>query len=350
MSPTIATQRRALLDGLFPNGIPRLWVPPLTHYTADGSLDRSRIAAHLRHMAPYAGGWLVPGSTGDGWEMTAAEQRDLLDHVLAVAAACGASVLIGVLRTDGEAARRDILDTVAWLRRRAAVDDDQAALRANQVCGFTVCPPSGAERTQQQMLDALAAILSLNLPVALYQLPQVTGNEMSADTVESLATHHANFILLKDTSGHDRVAKAAVRLDGVYLVRGAEGDYAQWLKTTGGPYDGLLLSTANSFAPQLAKVISLLAEGEAQQARLLSNRLSTVVAEVFELVTGLPHGNAFANANKAMDHFMAYGESALGQPAPRLHAGSTIPFAVLRDTAAALQHHGLMPSTGYLSA
>jgi hypothetical protein len=34
---------------------------------------------------------------------------------------------------------------------------------------------------------------------------------------------------------------------GVTLLRGAEGDYAQWSKAHGGAYDGFLLSTANAF-------------------------------------------------------------------------------------------------------
>ncbi len=80
----------------------------------------------------------------------------------------------------------------------------------------------------------------------------------------------------------------------------------------------------------------------------MSERLTACINEVFGIVTGLPHGNPFANANKAMDHFFAYGRKAAGAPPPRLHAGSSLPVEVLRATGEALSRHGLMPAQGYL--
>jgi len=72
------TVRRALMRRFFPEGTPSLWCPLLTHYTADGSLDRARMEAHLAHLAPRVKGYLIPGSTGDGWEMSEGEIREVL--------------------------------------------------------------------------------------------------------------------------------------------------------------------------------------------------------------------------------------------------------------------------------
>ena len=69
---------------------------------------------------------------------------------------------------------------------------------------------------------------------------------------------------------------------------------------------------------------------------------------MFGIVTGLPHGNPFANANKAMDHFFAFGPQAKDAPSPRLHAGRCLPGDVIRATGEALARHGLMPGKGYL--
>ena len=214
-----AGDRQALVERLFPQGIPRLWCPPLTHYTDSGGLDRRRIEAHLRWLAPFAPAWLVPGSTGDGWELSRDEIRQLLDLVLSVAVDQEAHVLIGALHPEATVARAQIQDTQAWLQRRAASADPAIALARNRVCGFAVCPPAGSDLSQAEISRALTSTLELNLPLALYQLPQVTQNEMAPETVAELAGRFANFYLFKDTSGQDRVATAHMDLDNLFLVR-----------------------------------------------------------------------------------------------------------------------------------
>ena len=316
---------------LFPRGIPPLWCPLLTHYRDDGSLDRKRITAHLRHLAPHVKGFLIPGSTGDGWEMSDAEIRELVELASAETARLELHLLIGVLKTDAAEAKRIISEA-----------------RPAGFTGFTVCPPKGKELSQETIRDALAGVLELGLPTALYQLPQVTQNEMSAETLAELAARFPNFILFKDTSGADRVVNSGRDFGGVFLVRGAEGDYARWLKAGGGPYDGFLLSTANCFGRELHQVIELLGASRRDEAQRLSDRLSAVVKEVFALAAGLPDGNAFANANKAMDHFFAHGPHAASVTPPRLHAGSRLPLEVISQTGAALERSGFMPERGYL--
>ena len=331
MSTPSPTTRADWHARLFPRGIPPLWCPLLTHYRDDGSLDHARIAAHLRHLAPHVKGFLIPGSTGDGWEMSDAEIRELLDRVAPAMAKLELHLLVGVLKTDAAEARR-IIETT----------------RLTNFTGFTVCPPKGKDLPQETLRDALADILALGFPTALYQLPQVTQNEMSPETVADLAARFPNFILFKDTSGADRVANSGQNFSGVFLVRGAEGGYANWLKSGGGPYGGFLLSTANCFGRELHQVIELLRTGRREEARQLSDRLSAVVKEVFALVAGLPDGNAFANANKAMDHFFAHGPKAASVTPPRLHAGSRLPVEIIRQTGAALERHGFLPQRGYL--
>ena len=345
---SVAHDRQQLLQRLFPDGAPRLWCPPLTHYRADGALDVERHAAHLQHMDGNVGGILVPGSTGDGWEMAAHERRAVLEVVLPLARAAKLHVLIGILNTDADAARREIIDTAEWLRQQTDDDDPIAALAGAGVCGFTVCPPHGAEKSQAEIHVALAAILELGFPTALYQLPQVTENEMAPETVAALADQFANFFLFKDTSGADRVASAGLDFGGVFLVRGAEGDYARWPRSAGGPYDGFLLSTANCFAQQYADSIRLLDAGEIDAAIARLQPIERVVANAFAEVTDLPDGNPFTNANKAIDHCLAQGQQALNVPPPRLHAGSTLPTRVLQRVAEELRRERLQPDVGYL--
>ena len=341
-----AAGRSQRLARLFPEGIPTLWCPSITHYNQDGNIDAPRMAAHLKHLSSCVKGFLIPGSTGDGWEMDTREIRQLLEVALEQTAKLNLHLLIGVLKTDAEEAKQTILDTVAWLGSRTGMGDREACLAKARVCGFTVCPPRGADLSQAMIGEALAAILETGLPIAIYQLPQVTQNEMSPDLVADLASSFDNFVLFKDTSGADRVVLSGRGLEGVFLVRGAEGDYARWLRHAGGPYDGFLLSTANCFGHELHRMIQDLSAGRVDTAQQLSERVTAAVNEVFDVVTGLPHGNPFANANKAMDHFFAHGPKAAEVSPPRLHAGPLTPEEVIRAAGEALTRHCLMPARG----
>ncbi len=80
--------------------MPRLWCPPLTHYTADGEVDRDRMAAHWRFMAPHVNAFLVPGSTGDAWEMKDFEVLEVVDLALRLAGEMKVRFLLGALKED----------------------------------------------------------------------------------------------------------------------------------------------------------------------------------------------------------------------------------------------------------
>jgi hypothetical protein len=84
------------------------------------------------------------------------------------------------------------------------------------------------------------------------------------------------------------------------------------------------------------------------EAERCSAAVSAAVADAFAAVAEMRVGNAFANANKALAHVMAYGHDALTAPPPRLHAGMPLPRAVLETVAGSLERHGLLPRRGYL--
>ena len=350
MTPQPQTERTALMTRLIGPEIPRLWCPPLTHYHADRRFDVERMRVHWRTMAPHVGGFLTPGSTGDGWEMTDAEIAALLEIAIDLAIQLDTRILVGVLRTEVDAMVEVIARTMARLRRRAGTEDALEALVRSHVGAFTICPPAGSTLTQTEIGAGLRRVLDMGLPTALYQLPQVTENEIGPPLFAELAASYPNLLFLKDTSGEDHVPQVDCGDSGVFLVRGAEGDYAAWLRESGGPYEGLLLSTANCFAPELAGMIRDLEDGDSAAADATSARLTEVVTAVFDLVEGLPNGNAFANANKAMDHWMAHGPAAVTAAPPRLYAGSRLPEAVIVAAGESLDAHGLLPAQGYLEA
>jgi hypothetical protein len=244
-----------------------------------------------------------------------------------------------------------MIETESWLRNR--LNGYPAS-----VAGYTVCAPAGAERTQEEIEDGLSRVLALGHPTTIYQLPQVTRNTISPETVARLAARFENFVLFKDSSGTDTVALAyggdASPVSGrrVFLVRGAEGDYGKWLKENGGPYDGYLLSTANCFAAELARIVDASTSGtsDAPEIKELAASVSGCVVEAFAAVAGIDApGNAFTHANKAMDHFMAYGPDAPldSDVLPVLYGGVRLPQSVLRSVRETLHRWGRMPSVGY---
>jgi dihydrodipicolinate synthase/N-acetylneuraminate lyase len=309
----------------------------LTHFQAAREPDAGRIRAHLDALAPRVHGILVPGSTGEGWEMNDADIRALLYIVLDAAQKSGVRVLVGVLKTSVE-------------EMLACLDAMNDILEHPAVAGITVCPPKGKELSQQVIHDGLATVLRLGWPTALYQLPQVTQNEMSAETVSALAGEFSNFMLFKDTSGEDRVAKSGLDFGGVFLVRGSEqGGYAPWPRSAGGPYDGFLLSTANVFSSELDDMLRWLDEGNITAAQAISAKLVEVVSQAFSIVSEFPVGNAFANANKVLDHCMAYGAGALLINPPLLYSGARLAKSFIESALTLLRQHSLLPKTGYFS-
>ena len=309
-----AAERLALQQSTFPGGIPRLWCPILTHFKAAREADSERIAEHLAKLSPFVKGILVPGSTGEGWEMDDGDVQRLLDIVLPAAEAVGVRVLLGILKTDV----RQML---------AALDGLKDYCQHPAVVGVTVCPPRGAELSQIEIADGLRKVLSRGLATALYQLPQVTQNEMSPETVASLAAEFPNFVLFKDTSGADKVAQSGLDFGGVNFVRGSEqGGYAKWTRAAGGPYHGFLLSTAKSLAPELTRVLQLLDMGDKAAANALSADLEQLVQSMFGIVSGFEVGNAFANANKLLYHLRTFGSNSIHHSTPILYSGASLPL------------------------
>jgi dihydrodipicolinate synthase/N-acetylneuraminate lyase len=327
--PTVREKRGELAKRLFPRGIPRLWCPPIAHYAEDGSLSRQRISAHIASIAPHIGGLLVPGSTGDGWELGRREKLELVDIAAPLAAKLGLHLLIGVLERSTE----DMISFVEALGPR---------LRASSVVGIVVCPPSETGAAEERIEAGLERILGLGLPTALYQLPQVTGTEMTPGTVARLAKKYPNAMMLKDSSGEDRVARSGLDFEGLFLVRGAELGYSGWLAPAG-PYNGFLLSTANWLAPQLSSIVA----GECDPD--LGRRVDAVAGGAFGLVRGMSSGNAFSNSARLMDHVMAYGAGAAAAPLPRARCGGAFSRELVGEAADLLGSEGLLPRRGYFA-
>ncbi|MFQ3621870.1 MAG: dihydrodipicolinate synthase family protein [Spirochaetales bacterium] len=341
--------RKEVGKAFFPFGIPRLWCPPLTHYRQNGSLDTERIGAHLKYLKEYVKTYLLFGSTSDGWELSEQDMAELLDFLIFQATKLEIRLLIGVLKTDADLARRKIVQIVGTLKEKCGTSDPEQAFSESRICGFAVCAPKGKHLTPAYIRQKLFEILDLGYPTTLYQLPQVTENEIDTETFAFLADGFPNFYLFKDASGTDTIIRSKIDRRGIFMMRGSEGDYHKWYPAEpGGLYDGFLLSSANCFAPQLNQIIELKEQKKNEEAELLSIKISRVIRDGLSWAQKIPFGNSYANLNKAFDHFFAYGKAAFHFPPPMTYSGNSLPEEFLLYVGDLLEDEDLKPLEGYL--
>jgi dihydrodipicolinate synthase/N-acetylneuraminate lyase len=196
---SLTMTRRAEMQKLFPGGTPPLlWCPVLAHYNDDGSLDSKRMLAHQSWLVKNGvTGFLVPGSTGDAWDMSLEEALEFLRVCREIASTVKLvlgtkpQLLAGALAAD-EAGTIKAMDSM-----KAQAGDD--------IFGFCVCPPRGVS-DEKKMEASLSKFLNKGVPCAVYQLPQVTQVTMPAELLRRLADKHETFLFFKDSSGEDAMA------------------------------------------------------------------------------------------------------------------------------------------------
>ena len=185
------------------------------------------------------------------------------------------------------------------------------------------------------------------VPLALYHIPFITKSKLAPATFQRLVEQYHTIFLFKDSSGQDLIADAPGDHGGVFLFRGAEGNYSEALKDSGGAYDGFLLSTANCFAGELAAIIDYVERGAFPAAEYFSDAITNTVTEVNRLTSPLHSGNLYATTMKAIDHFYAFGPGAGREQGPLLHGSMRIPEKVIEATGTILRQFDLMPARGY---
>lgn len=300
--------------------IPRLWVPSICHYKKgfqnNTEIDIERNNLHLSYLSDYIGGYLVNGSTGDGWTLNALQQevilKTTLDFMHSDKEKYMKPILIGALAHDYDGKQSLINKYLSYLYAYYGnIKDINTIYKYSPFIGFAITPPSNTNN-QKEIEECLSEIIELNkeIPFVLYQLPQITNSEMSIDTVKNLISRFGNIIMIKDSSGTDQIVKSGQSLDGVFMVRGAEGNQIQSLMNMNyglSGYNGLLLSTANNYAEHLNKLIINLFENKYQNAQDLSDLITKTTYETFQIVGDYNFDNPFTNSAKMVDFFIGFG-------------------------------------------
>ncbi|MEX2237571.1 MAG: dihydrodipicolinate synthase family protein [Dehalococcoidia bacterium] len=225
-----------------------------TPFTSAGGVDFGWVEGHLDALRRHScDGVLIAGTTGEGPSLTLAERKALIDVVmkargsLAVAVGCGTPSLP---------------DTIEAVRHAHSAGADAAL----------VLPPYYFRHVGAEGLIAYYSRLIEGLDpdsnICLYNIPQVSGVEISDDLLAGLAERHPGRVEgIKDSSGiMERTLGYLERYPNLHIWPGGDRLTSAMIRR-GAP--GVMSATA-SWAPDLVRtVLDQVASGPSGgQARL----------------------------------------------------------------------------------
>lgn len=296
----IATSPTAQRPGPFTG----LWIPLVTPFAADGSVDHPALAALVRRLAADGvAGFVACGTTGEPAALDDDEQDAVLATVLGAAA--GLPVVMGL---SGYHQRK--------LCARAR------EVSAQPIAGLLVPPPCYIRPSQAGLLQWFEAIANASrVPLLVYDIPYRTGVTMARETLLALAAH-PRIAGLKDCGG-DLAKTQALIADGRLQV--LAGEDAQVFTTAALGGAGAIAASAHVHTRRFVEVLRLASLDELGTARRLWQPLLPLVEALF----------AEPNPGPVKALLARQGEMGAGLRAPMM-ATSAEQVAVLEQLSAAL--------------
>jgi 4-hydroxy-tetrahydrodipicolinate synthase len=252
--------------------LPRIVPAAVTPFSEGG--DRLRLEWIPEHLAYLerrgADGVLTLGTNGEGPSLTLRERKDTIDTVLARR---------GRLRTFVGTGCASLPETIE-LSRYAIERGADAALVVPPFY-FKQIDPQGLIAYYGSLLDALSPVRK----VILYNIPDVSGVEISDELVDALVERHPERLLgVKDTSGSlERTRRYVERYPQLVVYSGGDRSLAGALEAG---VHGAISGGANVLPDRFAAVISAHDAGEDVAA------LQAGVDSIHEAIRGLPSHSA----------------------------------------------------------
>ena len=152
----------------------------------DGALDEARLRELIQRLLPDVDGFVVNGTSGDFPLLSREERRRALEITAEEIAGAGKLLIAGT----GAVATRDV---IALTQDALAVGADVALV----VTPYYLRPtPAGLYR---HFADLAAAVPEM--PILLYNFPQLAGQALPVETVAALRADNPSIVGMKDTSG-----------------------------------------------------------------------------------------------------------------------------------------------------
>ena len=201
-----------------------------TCFDGEGNLYKAKVIANIRKLNKIAlTGYVVCGTTGETPFLSVEERIQLMEWVRE-ASVEGKTLIAGV-------GFESVQETVR-LANRAAEAGFHAALVLTPFYYRTQM-----HRPDTQALFFRAVADRSKLPVLIYNIPQVTGYHLPAETIAELS-QHPNIAGMKDSSGNLEALNETVRLvkPGFQILSGSGGNF--W-SALGMGSSGAILAMAN---------------------------------------------------------------------------------------------------------
>jgi len=230
---------------------PRGVLPALvTPFTKDEAVDEARLRALVQHVLPHVNGLVPCGTTGEFVYLTPDEQRHIIEIVV-----------------DEAAGRVPVVAGAGAPSTRQAIQLARAAQQAGADACLVVTPfflhPS--DKGIYQHFYTLAT--SVDLPIILYNIPQVVDAYLPRTVVEDLADI-PNIVALKDSSGN-----LTYTMEILEMTRGRLdvliGHDEVVLPALAGGCSGMILASAQVFPEIWQKVYSAVQKDDLKTARTL---------------------------------------------------------------------------------
>ena len=188
------------LHGIFP--------PLATPFDHNGDIWKVKIQHNVSklNLTPV-GGYVVGGSTGEVVMLTNDEMARAWEWV--AEASAPEKILIAGTAAEG------VRETLERTKRAAGIGYKVALVRTPAYYKSVVMKP------ETQMLFFRAVADQSPVPVLIYNFPQVTGIDLSVETIAALA-EHPNIIGIKESSGNqEKVQRLALEIkDGFQVLVG----------------------------------------------------------------------------------------------------------------------------------
>lgn len=245
-----------------PSRFPGVLTPLVTPFTEEGGLDLAAVGAVVEHqLANGINGFVVAGTTGEGYALDAAERAAMLRTVRDLTAG-RVPVLVGV---GGMATRESVAQAVA------AADGGADGL---MVAGPAYVLPDQQElaRHVRTVVDAVA------LPTVLYDYPARSGVQFGPEALDGLADHPL-VVGIKEASGDlDRIGMMQQRYgDAIALVSGADA-LAMHFFAAGS--DSWIAGFANALPAEHVAMLTAASAGDLDHGWALSRRLDPILTWV----------------------------------------------------------------------
>lgn len=207
-------------------------IPALTTpFDHNGDVYKAKVFHNIGKLNEIGlSGYTVCGSTGEAALLSTEERVQLMEWVRE-AAADGKILIAGV-------GAESVRETVAMANRAAEMGYHTALALSPHYY------PNQMHRPDTQALFYRAVADKSNIPVMVYNIPQVTGYDIPVETLAELS-HHPNIVGLKDSSGNLEKLAATCRAvkPGFQVVCGSGNVFWQGF---GCGASGAILAIANA--------------------------------------------------------------------------------------------------------